>query len=197
MWFEEHLTPTQKRCKWAQKTSIWNAFIKREAGTKHFVMAVWQTGVPWAPPPELLNSNLTGALEHVATHFAQWTRQLARSVVHHKKNPYTKEAIRRSGSSRGRHGLTAEELHNREHKRRATRDYYLAIALDAEDRAAQTDTIWRPAAATKGKGKKRDHRGKGAAEHSHRPRHYDDMHKHEQDLVYYYRSGTQQFLCHL
>ena len=70
-WFAASLTREQTQLTWAKKTSIWNAFIKREAGTKHFVMAFWQTGVPWAPPLKMLSSDLTGALEHVATHFAQ------------------------------------------------------------------------------------------------------------------------------
>ena len=105
-WFAESLTPEQSQKKWSQKTSIWNAFIKRKAGTKHFVMAFWQTGVPWAPPLEMLNSNLTGALEHVATNFARWMRQLARSVAYHKRLPATEEATRRCGRPFGQHGLT-------------------------------------------------------------------------------------------
>ena len=60
-WFAENLTPEQYQKKWLQKTSIWNDFIKRAAGSKHFVMAFWQTGVPWAPPLDMLNSNDTGA----------------------------------------------------------------------------------------------------------------------------------------
>ena len=74
---------------------------------------------------------------------------------------------------------------------------YLATELDAEDWAAKGYRIYRPAAASKGngQGKKRDHRGRGAAEHSHRPRHYEAMGRDEQYLVYYYRNGNQQFLC--
>ena len=142
-WFPANLTPKQnqkkwREKKWREKTSIWNAFIKRNAGTERLVMAFWQTGVPWAPPLEMLNSNLTGALEHVATHFARWTRQLARSVAYHKRLPATEEATRRSGRSRGQHGLTDQEWQDREDKRRATRDYYWAIELHAEDQAAKT-----------------------------------------------------------
>ena len=194
-WFAENLTPEQSQKKWSQKTSIWNAFIKREAGTKHFVVAFWQTGLPWAPPLEMLNANLTGALEHVATHFARWTRQLARSVAYHKRHPATNEATRRSGRSRGQHGLTDQEWQDREDKRAATRDYYHAIDLHVEDQAANVWRNYQPVAASKGKGRKRDHRGRGAAEHSHRPRHVEDMLSSEQWLVHYYRTGTQHFLC--
>ena len=108
-WFPENLTFAQKQGSHSQKTSIFNAYVRRVAGDKHFVMAFWATGVPWAPPPEMLQSNLTGALKHVATHFAQWTRQLARSVAHHKSLPATQEATRRSGHGYGRHGLYPQE----------------------------------------------------------------------------------------
>lgn len=196
-WFEENLTPEQSQKRWNQKTSIWNAFIKRAAGTKHFVMAFWQMGVPWAPPLDMLNSNPTGALEHVATHFARWTRQLARAVAYHKRHPLTEEAARRSGHSLGRHGLTHQEWQDREDKRRATRDYYWGIELHAEDQAANARRNYQPASASKGKGKgkKRNHEGRGAAEHSHGPRRYEDMWGYEQWLVHYYRTGAQQFLC--
>ena len=153
----------------------------------------------------MLQSDLTVALKHVATHFAQWTRQLARAVAYHKRHPQTQEARRRSGLARGQHGLTHEEWQLREDKRTATRDYYLAIDLNAEDLAARGHTICRPAAASEGKakGKKRDHKGRGAAEHSHWPRRYEDMRSAEHQLVYYYRSGwlrtrmhTTRALCH-
>ena len=114
--FAENLTPQQNQRKCRHKSSIWNAFVKRAAGTKHFVIAIWQTGVTWAPPLEMLNANLTGALEHVAAHFARWTRQLARSVAHHKMLPATEEATRRSGRSFGQHGLTHQEWQDRENK---------------------------------------------------------------------------------
>ena len=136
-WFPENLTRAQNQKPWRQKTSIFNTFIKRTAGTKHFVIAFWQTGVAWGPPLEMQHSNLIDALEHVATHFAQWTRQLARSVAYHKRLPATEEATWRSGRSRGQHGLTHQEWQDREHKRDATRDYYLAIDLHVVDQTAK------------------------------------------------------------
>jgi hypothetical protein len=107
-WFPENLTRARNQRSHSQKTSIFNAFVRRTAGDKHFVIAFWATGVPWGPPLEMLQSDLTGALEHVATHFAQWTRQLARSVAYHKSLPATEEATRRSGHSHGRHGLSPQ-----------------------------------------------------------------------------------------
>ena len=110
-------------------------------------MACWQTGVPWAPPVELLNSNLASALEHVATHFAQWTRQLARAVAYHKRHPAAEEARRCSGRSYGQHGLTYQQWRDREDKRKATRDYYHTIDFRVEDQAAKGRRNCQPAAA--------------------------------------------------
>ena len=133
----------------------------------------------------------------MATHFARWTRQLARSVAYHKRHPASEEATRRSGHSFGQHGLTDQEWQDREEKRKATRDYYWGIELDAEDQAARGWRDYQPASASKGKGKSkmRSHKGKGAAEHFRGPRRVEEMWTHEQWLVYYYKNGARQFLC--
>ena len=102
-WFAKELTPAQWKKTWHEKTSIFNGWCWRTLGGKHFVMAVWQTGMTWAPPPELLSTNFNGALEHVATQFASWTRRLARSVARHKAHPLTDEARTRSGAAFGEH----------------------------------------------------------------------------------------------
>ena len=78
-WLDTEATDAQKKRR-AQQTSIFSAWVYRNVGGKHFVMAIWQTGTTWAPPPELLNSDTKGALGHVAKHFASWTRRLARAV---------------------------------------------------------------------------------------------------------------------
>ena len=90
---------------WMRQTSIFNAWSSSQMGGKLFVMVVWQTGVTWAPPPDLLQNNYHGAVEHVAKHFASWTRRFARAVAQHKLNPKTQESRRRSGNSYGKHGL--------------------------------------------------------------------------------------------
>ena len=116
-------------------------------------------------------------------------------MTYHRKLPATAEAAQRSGHSRGQRGLTDQEWQYREDKRRTTRDYYCAIELHAEDQAAKGWNIYDRAASSKGKGKKRYHKGKGAAEHSRRPRRVENMWTGEQWLVYNYRTGSQQFLC--
>ena len=151
-------------------------------------MAIWNTGVTWAPPVDMLNSDLTSSLQHVATHFAQWTRHLARATFLHKRNPATMDAMQRSGCWRGHNGLTDQQWYDREEKRTATRDYYYAIDLDAEDQSAKGFRKYQP----KSTSKKRDRQGRSAAEHLHRPRHVEKMSDHEQWLVYSYRNGTQR-----
>ena len=177
--------------KHSQKTSIWNAFIRRLAGTKELVIAMWQMGVPWAPSVEMLNSNHDGAAEHVAQHFGQWANQFARSVYYHKNHEQTLEAQRRSGQTRGQNGLTRQEQQYRESKRNATRDYHWAKKLHAEDQAAQDRwNYWRAAASQgKGKGNKRDHRGKHVESHYDAPRRYEDMQENEKWLVRNYRNN--------
>ena len=108
--------------------------------------------------------------------------------MYHKTHPQTVEASRRSGRSRGQHGLTQQEWQDREDKRRAIRDYYQAIRLDAEDGQAKGCTTYEPVATSKGKGKMRDRRGKGAAEHPQMPRRVEDMPRREKWLVHNYRS---------
>jgi hypothetical protein len=123
-------------------------------GGKHFVMAVWQTGMTWAPPSDLLNTIFNAALRHIATHFASWTRRLARSVANHKANPQTEEARIRSGTSKGKHGLNPQQMHDREERRDARCNYYRTVLLENKLHASKG----------KAKGK-----GRGATEHSVQP----------------------------
>ena len=90
-------------------------------------MAVWQTGITWAPSPELLNSDFNGAVEHVVANFARWTRRLARSVAFHKAHPKTVEARTRSGTTFRQHGLNEQQLEDREQRRTARLNYYMTI----------------------------------------------------------------------
>ena len=122
-WFAKELTPEQQRKPWRKKTSIFSAWCYNSFGGQHFVMALWQTGITWAPSSDLLETNFTGALEHVATHFASWVRRLARSVAIHKAHPQTDEARTRSGTAFGQHGLTPQQVLDRRRRQTARRNY--------------------------------------------------------------------------
>ena len=97
-WIGEELTGEQKRKKWNQKTSIFDAFVNNNYGGKLFVMAVWQTGITWLPLAELRQCNYVGATEHFATEFARWAHAFLEAVKAHKNNPATEEARRKSGT---------------------------------------------------------------------------------------------------
>ena len=104
----------------------------------------------WAPSSDQIKNDYPAALKHVATHFASWTRKLARSVANHKADPRTAEARTRSGTSKG-HGLNPQQVHDRDARSDARWNYYRILRLDNKFRASKG----------KGKGKR-----KGAAEHS-------------------------------
>ena len=164
-WMDQELTETQQQKKHCRKTSIFHAWVFAHMGGKNFVMAIWQTGMTWAPSPDLLNSDFNGALEHVATHFARWTRRLARAVYRHKEDKATVEARVRSGNTYGTHGLTAEEEQNRRERYQARRNYRLTQELERRLEASKG----------KGQGKGQGKTKRGASEHTPEPKSWEDM----------------------
>ena len=174
-WIKTEATDKQKKKDKSKQTSIFNAWAYQNVGGLPFVMAAWQTGMSWAPPLELLNSNTNGALEHVATHFASWTRQLARATNRHKSNPQTVAARFRSGSSFGRHGLTPQEEVDRSARWYARSNYYTTVQLLNRLQASKGES----------KGK-----GKGAAGILVAPKAWGDMSRHEQWWINEYYNGN-------
>ena len=128
-WMAKELTPAQHKLAHNKKTSIFNAWIFSHMGGKNFVMAMWQTGMTWAPTPQLLNENYDGALEHVAANFASWTHRLARAVTRHKHDEATREAQVRSGKTHGKHGLTPAQEKDRKDRDEARKNYFLTHEL--------------------------------------------------------------------
>ena len=119
-----------------QHTSLFNAWVRQNVGGKHFVMAIWQTGITWAPPSHLLENDHNGALKHMAQHFCRWTSRLARAVTRHKEDPATKEARIRSGKAWGRHGLTPQQVRDRADRAKARANYYQTVHLNNQLRAS-------------------------------------------------------------
>ena len=70
-WCSENLTDNQRGQKGNKQSSIFAAYLHNNFGNKHFVMALWETGVQWAPPPQMLKDDYSGAIEHVAKNFAK------------------------------------------------------------------------------------------------------------------------------
>ena len=98
-WIPNHLTQAQLQRPRSSQTSIFNAYIKGAVGGKQFLMAVWQTGITWAPPSELLATNYGAAVDYVVTNFTIWARRVANSIRSHKQATKTVEATKRSGQA--------------------------------------------------------------------------------------------------
>ena len=106
-WCNENLHYNQHK-KPKQKSSDFSAFLFNNYGDKHFVHALWETGVEWKPSKEMLRTDYNGAIEHVAKNFTNWTVKLAQAITKHKNDEATKEATRYSGYSKYTHGRTVE-----------------------------------------------------------------------------------------
>ena len=78
---------------------------------------------------DLLQNDYYGAVEHVAKHFASWTRRLAQAVTRHKKHRKTDEARIRSGNTFDMHGLTEQQLQDRTAREKAKEDFHWAAGL--------------------------------------------------------------------
>ena len=168
-WMAGELTPEQQKLAHNKKTSIFNAWIFSHMGGKNFVMAMWQTGMTWAPTPQLLNADFNGALEHVARNFASWTRRLARAVHRHKHDEATLEARVRSGTTYGKHGLSQAQEQDRKDRAEARRNYYMTQELDKRYQASKG----------KGQGKGKGKTKRGASEHTFPPKTWDEMSRDE------------------
>ncbi len=128
-WLDNELADSQRQRRRSAHTSVFSVWVHPYMGGTQLTVAMLQTGITWAPPPELLNSDYNGALEHVAKHFASWIRRLARAVTRHKEDPAAEEASLRSGSAPGRHGLTPQQVSDRAARATARANYYLTVDL--------------------------------------------------------------------
>ena len=148
-WIAENLTPAQKARPWSRQTSIFGAYVMRTYGGKHFVMALWQTGITWLPTPKEAPWNYDSAIQHVRARFLTWLQTVSIAIENHKKHHATEEARRRSGSKKWQHGLTWQEQADRRQRQRARSNLNWTRNLEAELMASP------------GKGKKKDSKKEG------------------------------------
>ena len=97
-----------------EASKIFAAWLSNNFGSKHFVHALWETGVEWKPSRQLVRNNYNGAVEHVAKNFTNWTVKLAQAITKHKNeeaalSKKTKKLIEWSGYAKIKHGGTEEE----------------------------------------------------------------------------------------
>ena len=95
-WIDTQLRPDQQDKKWNQKTSIFNAYVKKTFGGKAFIIAVLQCGSSLMP---------SGAAEHAQKfrddtartiacleELVDWLDRFGAAYVGHKKDPATQKA---------------------------------------------------------------------------------------------------------
>ena len=82
---DNELTAEQQLYKRRSLTSNFGAYLKNNFGGKAFVMALWQTGISWAPTIFLKETNYNGGLEHIALNFGQWAQRIIRAQKFTKK----------------------------------------------------------------------------------------------------------------
>lgn len=115
---DNELTAEQQLYKRRYQTSAFGSYLRNNFGGKAFVMALWQTGISWAPTTHMKETNYDGVLEHIALNFGQWAQRIIRARKLHQENADTQEARRRNGDNIGKDGLTREEERNREAKQK-------------------------------------------------------------------------------
>ena len=128
-WIKENLRADQLTRARSRQTSIFSAYLKRVYGGKYFVMALLETGFDWSPSLQQVRSDPLGATEHVGKHFCVWLKALLEAIRNHKMQPDTMESRRRSGDTKGQHGLTPQEVADREERNRARRNLHETIQL--------------------------------------------------------------------
>ena len=136
--FHENMSDEQRGKAPKFRSSIFNTYLHKNFGGKKWIMAVWQSGISWAPPPDMMENDRNGALEHVAKHFAKWVRRLARGLAHAKEQPEYKNAKRKSTKG----GLTAEEQVEKAAREDARKNFWWATRLKAELDAARSGKGW-------------------------------------------------------
>ena len=72
-------------------------------------MGLLETGLHWLP----------GAVERVGKRFCDWLKTLLEAIHYHKMQSDTRESTRRNGDTKGRHGLTWQEVADREGRDRS------------------------------------------------------------------------------
>ena len=85
-------------------------------------MGLLETGLHWLP----------GAAERVGKRFCDWLKTLLEAIHYHKMQSDTRESTRRSGKTKGQHGLTRQEVADREERDRARRDLLETKQLDKQ-----------------------------------------------------------------
>ena len=108
-WLETGLRQDQRNAPSCQKSSIFNAFVKRTYARKHFVLAVFECGFAWFPDAHLISASEHVATERIMSAFCAWLLEFVDAVERHKNRPETRKAQLNLGKRKRRSGLEEKE----------------------------------------------------------------------------------------
>ena len=122
-----------------QRTQPWNknksraeAMLRRLCGSTMMAKLIWEVGLPniseVLPATEQQQALKEGVRDSIATAtetILNWLGRLANSTQEHKATATYQEHARKSGSQKGRSGLTEDELREKAEKKREARLKYM------------------------------------------------------------------------
>ena len=134
-WISTELMPKQKNLAMRRKTSIYNAWVRNRFGSRAFFLAVLELGLNMMPSgaPEHAHRFFTeeSRARHCLEELVFWLARLADAVSAHQDIADAGDVRRKSGTERGKSGLTMEEQAARARRNRA--QSHLRQALELQD----------------------------------------------------------------
>jgi hypothetical protein len=134
-WSSTELKPKQKKLAMRKKTSIYNAWVRNKFGSRVFLLAALELGLNMMPSgaPDHAHRFFTeeSRARHCLEEMVVWLARLADAVSAHQDIADAGEVRRKSGTERGKSGLTLEEQAAR--ARRNKTQSHLRQALVMQD----------------------------------------------------------------
>ena len=138
-WISTQLTPEQKGLAMRKKSSIYNAWVRNSFGSRAFFLAVLELGLNMMPSgaPEHAHrfSSEDSRARHCLHELVFWLARLADAVSAHQDIADTGDVRRKSGTERGKSGLTTEEQAARARRNRARSRLRQALMLKDDMKA--------------------------------------------------------------
>jgi hypothetical protein len=146
-WIRTQLTSKQENLPMNKKTSIYNAWAHKTFGSKAFFMAVLDLGSNMMPSDASEHAHRFSSEESRALHCLDdlviWLARFADAVTAHQDIADAADVRRKSGTVRGKSGLTAEEQTARDRRSRATSRLRQAWMLREEMEAHRRSCVFR------------------------------------------------------
>ena len=128
-WFiKEEATEEQKKNTFTKIKSRAEVRLRNLCGSRHVASGIWAVGLPGVrlTSPFATEKQATVGIQRVTENVLHWPEMLALGIQDHKLTRGYQTAKRRSGLSKGQHGLTATELEERKARRQLRHAKFLA-----------------------------------------------------------------------